>query len=54
MTKTPEVIAGMTTRIAANAATMPPEEQSAFMEFFNAFAQIMPQQGKQMGVLGGQ
>jgi hypothetical protein len=57
MTKKPEAVAGMITRLAANAVTMPPEEQLAFMEFFNALGGLIPEPEQKQGapgVLGGQ
>jgi len=59
MTKKPEVIAGMVTRLATNVGTLEPSEQVAFAEFFNTFAQMFPGQRQQQqqrapGVLGGQ
>lgn len=58
MTKKPETIAGMVTRLATNVGTLEPSEQVAFAEFFNIFAQMFPGQRQQQqrapGVLGGQ
>jgi hypothetical protein len=62
MGKTPEVVAGMISKLGANMATLKPDEQVALAEFFSAFGQLVAppsaapgkQQQRAPGVLGGQ
>jgi hypothetical protein len=56
MSKKPEAIAGMISRLGANVATLEPDEQVAFAEFFDAFSKMLPgreQQQRAPRVLGG-